>query len=123
MKKNKPTLISLVSLILFVALTSNGCVNLDVLSKKCESTTVKTAGEDDYAFKCTVQVRNKGVAGKVRAIVELHTPEGQFYREQVVNMASEEVRTFEFIFTEPTVPGTMLNDDSVRYLFRYEEVK
>ncbi|HEV2704754.1 MAG TPA: hypothetical protein VGV59_02450 [Pyrinomonadaceae bacterium] len=63
------------------------------------------------------------MAGKVRAIVELHTPEGQFYREQIANIAEEQVKTFEFLFTEPTVEGTMLKEDDVRYVFRYESVK
>jgi len=122
MKNRKLTSISLLCLLLSAAFTLGGCVNLEVLARKCESVTVKTAGEDDYAFRYTVEVRNKGKKGKVRAKAKLFTPEGQFYREQVAAINSDEVMTFEFTFTEPTVPGTLLSEEKVRCEFSYDSL-
>lgn len=126
MKTKKRSLMSLFILAVLSAAALTGCVSLDVLSQKAEGTVVKTTNslgeeEDDYAVKYTVQVRNKGMEGRVRAIGELYTPEGQFYREEIVDMSSEEVRTFVFIFTEPTFLGTALEE--FRYKFRYESVQ
>jgi subtilase family serine protease len=128
MKTNKLSLISLVCLVFFIAITLSGCVNLEVLSEKLDEITVKTPNEegvleDDYAIKYTVQVRNKGTAGKVRAIAKLYSPGGQFYREQIVNVGTDEVKTFEFIFTEPTISVALFGRDKVKVSFRYESVK
>lgn len=127
MKINKLSAVSLSGLVLLSALAGSGCTVLSVLSQKLEETVVKTPnlqGEDesDYAIKYTVQVRNKGVAGRVRAIGELYTPEGQFYREQVVNMKADEVRTFVFVFTEPSLLGALFGKGKVQSKFRYERI-
>ena len=127
MKNNKSSLISLIILVLFVAITQSGCT-LDVLSQKLEEITVQTPNEkgeleNDYAIKYTVKVRSKGVDGKVRVMAKLYTPEGQFYREQVAAMKSDEAKTFEFTFTEPTVEGTMFSSRKVYAELSHETVK
>lgn len=127
MKNNKLSAISLSGLVLLAALAGTGCTVLKVLSQQLEETVVKTPnrrGEDesDYAIKYTVRVRNNGIEGRVRAIGELYTPEGQFYREQVVNMKADEVRTFVFVFTEPTLLGALFGKGKVQSRFRYERI-
>jgi hypothetical protein len=103
-------------------------VTLNIVSQKLEQTTVKIPDEkgnpqDDYALKYTVQVINKGMAGKVKAIAELYTPEGQFYQEQIVSIDSGDIKTFVFIFTEPTILGTLFSEGKAQAKFRYELVK
>jgi hypothetical protein len=127
MKNKKSSLIPLIALVLFIALAQSGCT-LDVLAQQLEETTVQTPNdegelENDYAIKYTVRVRSKGVDGKVRVMAKLYTPEGQFYREQIATMKPDEAETFEFIFTEPTVEGTMFSDRKVHAEFSYETVK
>lgn len=125
MRNNRLFAVCLSALLLCFALVCGGCTRLTVLSQKAEETVVQTPnrrGEDesDYAIRYTVQVRNRGFGGKIRAIGELYTPEGQFYREQVVTMRPDEVRTFVFVFTEPTLFGALFDEGKVRYRFRYE---
>lgn len=129
MKNNKLSLLSRIGLAFLVAITASGCFGprLEVLSQQLEGTVVKTEGEDDYAYQYRVRVRNKGRAGKVRAIGELHTSEGQFYREQIVSVKPEQDMMLEFIFTEPSlgmdVLAGMSGNTEVRYRFRYESVQ
>ena len=117
------------------ALLLSGCFGprLDVLSQQTTDTTVDIRSrfgneivEKDYAIKYTVQVRNKGEKGKVRAMAKLYTSEGQFYREQVIDIESNQDKTLEFVFTEPTEPtvlGTVLGQGNFRTEFSYESVE
>jgi hypothetical protein len=113
------------------ALLLSGCFGprLDVLSQQTTDTTVDIRSrfgdeiKKDYAIKYTVQVRNKGEKGKVRAMAKLYTSEGQFYREQVIDIESNQDKTLEFVFTEPTVPGTVFGQGNLRTEFSYESVE
>lgn len=127
MKNRKLSKISLAGLLVFSALAFTGCAVLEVLSQKLEDTVVRTrnaSGEDesDYAVKYTVQVRNKGGEGRVRAIGELYTDGAQYYREQVVTMKPQEVRTFVFVFDEITFPEALLSEGKARAEFRYDRL-
>lgn len=102
---------------------ASGCMRLEVLSQQVGETVVKTDGEDDYSIKYTVLVRNKGTAGKVRAKAKLYTPEGQFYREFLVKMNSDEEAELEFIFTEPTFLGALFGEGKTRAEFSYESLR
>lgn len=129
MKNNKKrTLMALVGLGLLLIVTSSGCVVLDVQTQDMEGTVVKKPDrdggtEDDFAIKYTARVRNKGFAGKVKVMVKLTTPNGQFYREQVLRMESEEVRTLEFIFDEPIFIEELLSEGKIQAELSYETVR
>lgn len=129
MKTRKMSLISKVGLTFVAAVTLSGCFGprLEVLSQQLKDTIVKTAGENDYAYRYRVRVRNKGAAGRVRAVAELYTSEGQFYREQIISLRPKQEAVLEFVFTEPSVAGEVLagmaGETKVRYRFRYESVE
>jgi metal-sulfur cluster biosynthetic enzyme len=123
MKKTKLSSILIIILICTFALASSGCIRLEVLAQQVSETVVKTDGEDDYSIKYTVLLRNKGTAGKVRAKAKLYTPEGQFYREKIVNFDSDDETEIEFIFTEPTFLGALFGEGKTRAEFSYETVK
>lgn len=105
---------------------SAGCVlarpALEVLSHRLSSAVVKNAAnEDDWAYVLTVQVRNTGQAGRVRAKARITTPQGQFYREQTLVLAADEVSTLTFVFTEPDFLADVLAPESrSRYEFSYD---
>ncbi len=96
---------------------------LEVLSQKMEKTVVKTGGEDDYAYKYTDIVRNKGGAGKVRGMARVYAKEETLYREKVVSLKADEQAKFEFIFTEPLFLVEMLTEERKQYDFSYDVVK
>lgn len=128
MNKRNVSLITRAGLVLFAAVALSGCFGprLEVLSQQLKETVIETSGEDDYAYRYRVLVRNKGAAGRVRAIAELYTAEGQFYRERIVSLGSGQEAALEFVFTEPSVAGALLagvaGETQVRYRFRYESV-
>jgi hypothetical protein len=113
-------------LIVIGAPALSSCIGprLEVLSEQLKETSVKTSGEDDYAISYHVRVRNKGLGGKVRAIAQLFHPEGTFFREEIVSFKPGEDADLEFIFTEPTVVGTLVagadGQTRSRAVFRYE---
>lgn len=61
-----------------------------------------------YVVKQAVRVRNQGAQGKVRLMSKLFAPEGQFYREQVIELRANEDKEFEFVFDEVSISETLL---------------
>ena len=116
--------IKVVLVALVLPLTACIGPKLELLSQHGGITVAKTAGEDDYAYRYTVRVRNKGFSGRVRAIAELRTPEGQFYRERILQFDAGEDKELEFVFTEVSVLGEVLNglagETKNTCRFRYE---
>ena len=113
--------------VMAIAIAAAGCgPRLQVLSQQGGEVVIKTRDEPDYAYKYTVRVRNKGLAGKVRAIAELQSSEGQFYREQIIQFDHDEDKTLEFVFDEVSVIGGFLGgmagNTDVKCRFRYESL-
>jgi hypothetical protein len=121
--------IASVLLVLISTLTFTGCVGprLEVLSEKLDETSVKTDGEDDLAVTYTVRVRNKGTAGKVRLMAQLHHPEGTFYSEELLSFRQGEDKVVQFVFREPSVVGSFIQgmnkNTEMKAVFRYESVQ
>ena len=123
MKTNKLLSFALSVAILSAAVMTSSCARLEVLSQRLSETVVKTNNEDDYSIKYTISVRNKGTAGRVRVKAKLFTPEGQFYREQIVDFTGGDEEDFVFIFTEPTFLGALFGEGKTRAEFSYEPVR
>lgn len=123
MKTKKYQSILLTAALVVIAVAASGCVRLEVLSQKVSETIVKTDGDDDYSIKYTVSVRNKGTSGKARVKAKLYTPEGQFYREKIVDFGEDDEETIEFVFTEPTFLGALFGEGKTRAEFSHESVK
>lgn len=114
---------------LLVTLTLAGCEyaapELELLTNNLTSEVVKNeANEDDWAYVYTVQVRNVGHAGKIRATGRITTPQGQFYREQVVALESDVIATIRFVYTEPNFIADILAPETrSTYEFSYAVVR
>ena len=97
MPRSELSFISRILLVFTLTFTLTGCFGprLQVLSEKLDGTAVKDEdGRDDYAVTYTVRVRNKGQAGRVRAMAQLYHPEGTFYDEKMLSVrANEDVVT------------------------------
>ncbi len=110
--------------VLVLAVIGSGLVapELEVLSHNLTSKVVKNDdNEDDWAYVYTVQLRNKGQAGRVRAKGRITTPQGQFYRDQVVAFATDETKTIRFVYTEPEFVLEFFNAEKAsRYEFSYD---
>lgn len=78
-----------------LTITLSGCLGprLEVLSEKLTETSVKTQRKDDYSITYSVRVRNKCMAGTVRAMAQLYHLEGTFHDEQVVSFKSGKAKT------------------------------
>lgn len=120
--KNKKNICSIALIIGFVLVLSS-CTRLEILSQQVSETVVQTNGEDDYSIKYAVSVRNKGSAGKVRAKARLFTPEGQFYREQIIALKEGEEQDLKFVFTEPSFLGALFGEGKTRAEFSYELIR
>jgi hypothetical protein len=118
-----------IGMVFISTILMTGCFGprLEVLSEKLDETTVKTDGEDDYAVTYTVRVRNKGTAGKIRAMGQLYHPEGTFYSEKILSLKANDVVVLTFTFTEPTVVGSavagMNGETKMLAKFRYESIE
>jgi|GEM_PF-2455099 hypothetical protein len=129
MPRSELSFISRILLVLIPTIALTGCFGprLQVLSEKLEETAVKTDGKDDYAVTYTVRVRNKGPAGRVRAMAQLFHPEGTFYSEETLFVTANDDLTLTFTFTEPTVFGSVLaganGETKMRAVFRYESIQ
>ena len=126
MPRSELSFISRILLVLIATIALTGCFGprLQVLSEKLEETAVKTDGKDDYAVTYTVRVRNRGIAGRVRAMAQLYHPEGTFYDEKTLSIRANEDAILTFTFTEPTVLGSVLaganGETKMHAVFRYE---
>lgn len=98
---------------------------IEVLAQNLRSTVVKNdANEDDWAYVYTIQVRNVGRPGRVRAKGRISTPQGQFYREQIVQLDADQSATLRFVYTEPNFIADILSPETrSRYEFSYDVVR
>jgi hypothetical protein len=129
MPRSELSFISRILLVLIPTIALTGCFGprLQVLSEKLDGAAVKTEGKNDYAVTYTVRVRNRGTAGKVRAMAQLYHPEGTFYDEKMLSVRANEDVMLTFTFTEPTVLGTVSaganGETKMRAVFRYESIQ
>lgn len=113
--------------VLALGVVGSGAVQpeLEVLSNNLTSEVIKTAAnEDDWSYVYTVQVRNVGQAGKVRAKGRITTPQGQFYREMVVALDSDETKVLRFVYPEPNFIAELFTQESrSSYEFSYDVLR
>jgi hypothetical protein len=114
--------VCLLALVLGVLGSGLVAPELEVLSHNLTSEVIKNAqNEDDWSYIYTVQARNIGKAGKVRAKGRITTPQGQFYREQIVTFAPDEIKVLRFVYTEPNFLDEILRPEArSKYEFSYE---
>lgn len=98
---------------------------LEVLAHNLASQVITNdENEDDWAYIYTVQVRNIGQAGRVRAKARISTPQGQFYREQIVTFAADERKVLRFVYTEPNFLADILQPETrSTYEFSYDVLR
>ncbi|MEO8075738.1 MAG: hypothetical protein ABI818_05365 [Acidobacteriota bacterium] len=117
--------VCLAALALGVAGSAVVAPELEVLSHNLTSEVIKNArNEDDWSYIYTVQARNIGKAGTVRAKGRVTTPQGQFYREQTVTFAADEIKVLRFVYTEPNFLDEILRPEArSRYEFSYDVLR
>jgi hypothetical protein len=60
-------------------------------------------GAPDAGYNVVTQIRNSGKTGRVRIGATLSTSEGQFVKEQELELAADETQDLTFGFSEPTI--------------------